>query len=230
MPEQRQQKAQSIQVAGLSCFYQRQRRKTLRILVDERGDVWIACPWYLPEFFLRRAVEERLPWIHQRREQVLACRQPRRYMLQHLGLTYRIERRIHARRARVVLEEDQTLRLYLPEQATPTDEDRLLERWQRRELQRLLPDLIARWESRLGVEVAEWRIRQMRTRWGTCNTVARRLWFRLALVEQPLDCIDYVVAHECAHLRERGHNARFYALLDAHLPNRQELERALRCG
>ncbi|MEY2343231.1 M48 family metallopeptidase [Acidithiobacillus sp. IBUN Pt1247-S3] len=227
MPDKRQQKARLLQVAGLSCYYQRQRRKTLCIRLDADGDVWIACPWYLPEFFIRRAVEERFAWIQERRRQVQQSSLRRAEALFfHLGKAYRVQHKAVVGRARVELQSDLLL-LHLPEGTPRSAEELLVQRWQRRELQRLLPDLISRWEKKLGVQVADWGIRRMRTRWGTCNTTARRLWFRLALIEEPLDCIEYVVAHECAHLLERQHNARFYALLESHLPYWRELERAL---
>ena len=68
-----------------------------------------------------------------------------------------------------------------------------------------------------GVSVAEWRIRKMRTRWGTCNPRARRIWLNLSLGRFPIECLEYVVVHEMVHLLERGHNWRFYSLMDQYL-------------
>ena len=58
----------------------------------------------------------------------------------------------------------------------------------------------------------------MKTRWGTCNVAARRVWFNLELVKKPPRGLEYVVAHELAHLVERNHTPRFAALLERHLP------------
>lgn len=70
----------------------------------------------------------------------------------------------------------------------------------------------------------------MKTRWGTCNVAARRIWLNLELVKKPPQCLEYIVVHELAHLRDRRHNERFLALLDQSLPHwrlhRDELNRA----
>ena len=70
----------------------------------------------------------------------------------------------------------------------------------------------------LDVEVAEWGIKRMRTKWGSCNRAARRVWLNLELAKKPVRCLEYIVVHELAHLRERHHNERFTGLLDMHLP------------
>lgn len=92
----------------------------------------------------------------------------------------------------------------------------------REQLRLLIPPLIAKWAPRLGVQVAEWGIRAMKTRWGSCNVRARRIWLNLELIRHRPECLEYVVVHELAHLLEKGHNARFYAVLDAHLPRWRE--------
>ena len=101
--------------------------------------------------------------------------------------------------------------------------------WYRERLRDIMEPMIVKWEKLLGVEVSEWRIRSMKTMWGSCNAQALRLWFNTELAKKPLSCIEYVVVHEMTHLLERHHNDRFVALLDRHLPtwrkDRDELNR-----
>ncbi len=94
----------------------------------------------------------------------------------------------------------------------------VLERWYRRMLAEEIPDLVARWEPAMGVRVAEWRIKRMKTRWGTCNIRDRRIWLNLWLARMPPECLEYVLVHEMVHLLERRHNARFRAYMDRFLP------------
>ncbi len=49
----------------------------------------------------------------------------------------------------------------------------------------------------------------MKTRWGTCNIQAQRIWLNLELIKKPELCLEYVVVHEMVHLLERKHNDRF---------------------
>ena len=106
----------------------------------------------------------------------------------------------------------------------------VLYRWYRRELRDQLPALLAKWEPRVGVTVADMRIRKMKTLWGSCNIEARRIWLNLELVKKPASCLEYVFVHEMVHLIERSHNARFQALMDRFMPQwrlyRDELNRA----
>jgi predicted metal-dependent hydrolase len=103
-------------------------------------------------------------------------------------------------------------------------------RWYRRELKKLIPPLLKKWQAALGVQIAEWGIRRMKTRWGSCNAKARRIWLNLELAKKPAPCLEYLVVHELAHLIERRHNDRFVAILDRHLPqwrlHREELNSA----
>ena len=63
--------------------------------------------------------------------------------------------------------------------------------------------------------------------WGSCNPLTANLLFNLELAKQPLECVEYVVAHELAHLLERTHNGIFQALLNQHLPNWRILKERL---
>ena len=93
-----------------------------------------------------------------------------------------------------------------------------VERWYRQQLRDRVPGLLHKWEPKLGVRVSEVRIRKMKTRWGTCNTEAGRIWLNLELAKKPLACTEYIVVHELAHLIERSHNGRFRDLMDYSLP------------
>ncbi len=70
----------------------------------------------------------------------------------------------------------------------------------------------------------------MKTRWGTCNIEAGRVWLNLELAKKPAHCLEYVLVHEMVHLLERRHNERFTAHMDRVMPQwrsyREELNRA----
>ncbi|MBC8137773.1 MAG: M48 family metallopeptidase [Fibrella sp.] len=82
-------------------------------------------------------------------------------------------------------------------------------------------------ELRLGVPPVEWGVKRMKTKWGTCNIEARRVWLNLELVKKPPQCLEYVIVHELTHLLERHHNERFTAHLDKFLPQWRTLRAEL---
>ena len=94
----------------------------------------------------------------------------------------------------------------------------------------MIPPIVEKWEPELGVQVADWGIKKMKTKWGSCNIEARRIWFNLELAKKPVQCLEYIAVHEMVHLLERHHNDRFKALMDKFLPQwrlcRDELNRA----
>jgi predicted metal-dependent hydrolase len=99
----------------------------------------------------------------------------------------------------------------------------ILDEWYRKQLKVTIPDLIAMWEKRIGVRVNEFGVRKMKTKWGTCNPEARRIWVNLELAKKPQECLEYIVVHEMVHLLERHHNERFVSLMDNVMPKWRSL-------
>ena len=65
-------------------------------------------------------------------------------------------------------------------------------------------------------------IKKMKTKWGSCNIQAKRIWLNLELAKKPPECIEFILAHELLHLLERHHNDRFRSLMDKHMSNWRE--------
>lgn len=188
------------------------------------GRVRVAAPLAMSDDAVRLAVVGRLAWVKRMRAQFAAQpRQPVRemvageshYIPRPPPAARRRPRRPHAGSHTAWPGDD---RVVCSSRATADDARAALARWPRAELRKLPPPLLEAWQAKYGVAVASWGIRRMKTRWGTCNVAARRVWFNLELVKKPPRCLEYVVAHELAHLVERNHTPRFAALLDEHLP------------
>ena len=79
----------------------------------------------------------------------------------------------------------------------------------------------------MGVTVADWGVKLMKTRWGSCNIRTRRIWLNLILIQKPLICLEYVLVHEMIHLLEASHNARFYQLMERFMPDWRTHQKAL---
>lgn len=114
---------------------------------------------------------------------------------------------------------------------TQEKKQEILHAFYRAELKKLIPELLDKWQPILDVTASAWGIKRMKTKWGTCNIEARRIWLNLELAKKPVQCLEYILVHELTHLLERHHNERFTGLLDQHLPQwrtlREELNRSL---
>jgi len=99
----------------------------------------------------------------------------------------------------------------------------IIAQFYREQIKAAVPSLIARWAPVMGVTVDKFYVQQMKTKWGSCNPRARTIRLNTELAKKPKECLEYIVAHEMAHLLEPTHNARFIALMDLFMPNFQLL-------
>ena len=86
---------------------------------------------------------------------------------------------------------------------------------------------LPKWEKITGLYCDSWQTKYMTTRWGTCNINKKKLWFNLQLAKKPPECLEYIVLHELAHLKEKTHNKDFVAILDSYMPNWREIKQKL---
>jgi predicted metal-dependent hydrolase len=94
--------------------------------------------------------------------------------------------------------------------------------WHKSLLHDAVPSLIQKWQTKMGVEVAEYFLQRMKTKWGSCNHQAKHIRLNTELVKKPKDLLEYVIVHELAHLIEPTHSDRFVAILNNHYPTWRE--------
>lgn len=90
--------------------------------------------------------------------------------------------------------------------------------WHKSLLHEAIPKLIAKWQPRLNVNLNGYFLRQMKTKWGSCNHQTGTIRLNTELVKKPRHLLEYVIVHELLHLVERRHSDRFIQLLNEHYP------------
>jgi predicted metal-dependent hydrolase len=214
-----------ITVAGVRVEIVRKDIKNLHLGVyPPNGRVRVATPLRVSDEAVRLAVVGKLGWI--RRQRARFDEQPRqseREMVSgeshyFLGRRYRLRVIAHDGPANVQIRGGAAIEMRVSEPTSPEQRERVLHRWYREQLRALLPGIVEKWQTKLGVELDECRIRRMKTKWGTCSAGARRIWLNSELAKKSVPCIEYLVLHELAHLIERRHNERFLSILDEQLP------------
>lgn len=116
------------------------------------------------------------------------------------------------------------LDLYVRNNTSLEYKQNILNEWYRKELKKMLPEMIDHWENKIGVKVNFCGVKKMKTKWGSCNIEKKRIWLNLELAKKPIQCLEYILVHEMLHLKERHHNDKFKALLDNHQPNWKQLK------
>jgi predicted metal-dependent hydrolase len=119
---------------------------------------------------------------------------------------------------RAELNGDACIYLYVRPGTTLDQREKVMTEWYRSRLQESIPPLIEKWQGVTGVSAEDWRIKKMKTRWGTCNRKAGRIWLNLELAKRPLECLEFIIVHELTHLIERLHNDRFKSCMDNFMP------------
>ena len=226
-----------IQVQGVRVEVVRKDIKNFHLGVyPPEGRVRAAVPRRLDDAAVRVAVASRLGWIRRQRARFEEQeRQSAREMVSgechyFRGRRYRLSVVERDAPSGVSLLNDRTLELQVRPGAGREQREAVLQRWYREQLREQVPELIAKWEPRVGVTVADCGIRRMKTRWGSCNSEARRIWVNLELAKKSDACLELVLLHEMVHLLERRHSERFREHMDRLMPQwrlyRDQLNRA----
>lgn len=121
-----------------------------------------------------------------------------------------------------VVLKNKEIRLTVRQGATEQKRAEVMHDWYKTLLHTTVPPLIAKWEKKLGVAVSGYYLQRMKTKWGSCNHVARNIRLNTELAKKPKDLLEYVVVHEMAHLIEPTHDERFMDILSNAYPNWRE--------
>ena len=226
-----------ITVSGIEVQVVRKAIRNLHLGVyPPNGRVRVAAPYRVSDEAVRLAIVTRLGWI--KRQQAKFAAQPRQTKREivsgeshyFMGARYRLNVIEHDGAPKVAADRNKTLTLQVRKGSTVEQRKEVLNQWYRKELKALIPALLEQWQPLMGVHVNEWGVKRMKTRWGTCNPRAKRIWLNLELAKKPPACLEYIVIHELAHMIEKSHGDRFIALMDKHLPQwrvrQQELKEA----
>lgn len=187
------------------------------------GRVRISAPNRMKLETIRVYVISKLGWIkkHQRKLRSQKREAPREYITReshyYLGKRYLLQVVEHNSKPTVELKHS-TIKLCVRFGADREKKKEVMEGWYREQLKSLIPPLITKWEKKLNVKVRDFGVKKMKTKWGTCNTKARRIWLNLELAKKPPEFLEYIVVHEIMHLIEKKHNDRFKSLMTQHMP------------
>ena len=218
----------TIEIGSIAMQLNRKAIKHLHISVlPPDGRVRISAPETMTDTAIRMAVISRIPWIRQQqRDFAKQPRQSEREMVSgesHYlwGRRYRLDVIERSGRHEVKTAPGK-LRLWVQPGISTDQRKRALDAFYRHQLKERVQKLLPIWQGRAGVDVADWGVKKMKTKWGSCNTQARRIWLNLELAKKPSECLEYILVHELVHLLERNHNDRFRAYMDRLLPDWRE--------
>lgn len=219
---------------GIDIEIERKPIKNLHLAVyPPDGRVHISAPESYTDERIRLFLLRKWLWITQKRKETTSyiIQAERQYISGEahyfLGGLYRLKViRDNSCTYHVEIQGDY-INVYVYERTTKENIANLLWNWYKEQLTPTIGKYVDKWERILGVKVAGWTIQQMQSSWGKCHKDTGRIMFNLQLAKKPLNCIEYIVAHELTHLIEQNHTDRFHHILGTYLPDWQRTKELL---
>lgn len=211
-----------IEIGGVMFNLLQKRIKNLHLRIyPPHGEVRISAPSRLSLEAIKKFVFSKLNWIKEQQIKIINRKRiaPLKFISgenhNFFGKKYRLQI-IETKGATSIHLKDEIIEIHVKKSA---DAKKLLEEFYRREIKKIIPHFIARYERKMQVKVVEFGVKKMKTRWGTCNPKAQRIWLNLELAKRNIKCLEFIVVHEMTHLLERKHSKKFFALMDKFMPD-----------
>ncbi|MBY0575471.1 MAG: M48 family metallopeptidase [Gallionellaceae bacterium] len=223
----------AINLAGKDIAYTLKRsgkRRSIGLRIDDRG-LTVSIPKRASERWLHSVLQDKAHWVVEKLDGWQQRKPPETRWadganIAFLGeqITLRIRQGLFATPAQ---QRGNELWLFVVDDNDTTHIGRAVSHWYRHAAEQLFARRGAHYAALLGVAPRAIKLSTARTQWGCC-TARGTVRLNLQLIKLPLPLIDYVVAHELAHLREMNHSAAFWQIVESVCPEHVKLRRELK--
>ena len=226
----------SMQLNNLPITITRKKIKNMYLRVHPDGTVTVSAPKRASDKVIWNFINSKADWITTQRQKLLNRQntEPKEYNYVTGEIHYfwgepcrLLVEETTGRGSVTFVENQQIILLCSPKNSTIEQRKHLLEEFYRRELKAMVPHLLEQYVAVVGKAPIEWRIRNMKTRWGTCNTKVGRIWLALNLAKKHPKCLEYVIAHELTHLHVPNHSKAFWVRMDVYYPQWRDVRKLL---
>lgn len=218
-----------IDVDGIAVEVTRKAIKNMSLRVYPQGQVKVSAPYHLSDKVIGQFLQSKSAWLQTQQQRINNTPCSRDEPLEtgtchwFMGRSYHFEL-IEQHGPSQIQRTNNSLYCYVPPNSSVEHRQMVLDRWYKKEMMQLLPELLQHWQAIVGVDARSVGVKKMKSRWGSCNTRTHHIWLNLKLIKKPLECLEYVLVHELTHLHEASHNQRFYDLMSKALPQWQEYQ------
>jgi len=230
----RQNVMKIIEVDGYRIEYRKKNVKNINMRIRTDGSIAVSAPYHVAERDVVGFIRDREEWLRNHMERVRAAKRPEKRWVSGENFY------LFGRKYRLLVVAEQRVKncsfeirtgeavFHVTPGSTPEQRQRFAKRWYKEALETELTRMVSFWEQRTGLYSSGFRIRDMKSRWGSCNTATRMLCFNLQLVQYDRSLIEYVVMHELAHIEVPNHSSEFWDLVSEYMPDWKERRDALR--
>lgn len=223
-------KSTSLKIDTYTVRVTRKKIKNLYLRVLPQEGVIVNAPMRISDAEIAGFVRSRADWI-DRQQNKLAGILPRGYddgdVVPYFGKNLTLRVFFCKGRSYIALHGD-ALELTIRQDASEEARKRMVDAWYKAELYEAAGAMLPAIERTVGKNAGELKVRDMKTRWGTCNVRTGLVTLNLRLVEKPAECLRYVLTHELCHLYEAGHGERFWKRMDSYYPDWKRVRKLLK--
>lgn len=207
----------------------RRKMKNIYLKVEKNADVVVSSPPRTPNYIIKKLVRENIDEIKLRRNNILKNGHTvKNYVTGEKHYVFGKELTLEVRlgdKNKVTISND---KLILSVKDKYQDREQIVTRELRKFFYNKCLGFLSKYENLMNVHAEQLRIKKMKTRWGTCNIEAKRIWINYELVKYPVECLEHTIVHELTHLLETNHTPRFYTLLGKYYPNYRENDKLIK--
>lgn len=209
----------------------RKKIKNLILRVSDKGEILVSAPHRLPESYIKDFVSSKKDWI-EKRLKLLADKKDNSTLrfttgetFIYLGNPYKIE--IINSDIDGCSFKDRALVI-----ATTSNETSHKEKLVYEFIWKTLTEILYRLNKEIGHTIGylpeKIRVRDMKTRWGSCNSHKRSITYNFRLYTKPIEAIEYVVLHELSHIPHPHHQKGFWNFVEKYMPDFKERKKILK--
>jgi len=206
----------------------KRRKRTMLINVNDKGEVVVSAPIWATKNSAEKFVNKNEKWI-KKQQQKLKQNPKDRNHIYYLGQKYIFDYNFHTKKKSRLVVKSGVFSFFSnnPNNFDEEQKNKLLEMFYKAQAKKVIPPLVQKYTDLTGKKYNKITIKNVNTRWGSCST-KNNLNFNYRLMQTPIDCVEYVVAHEVCHLTHHNHSKKFWNLVEQVFPNYKACKKHLK--
>jgi len=194
--------------------------KHIILKVKPNGEVILTAPKIITNEHIDYILKKRAKWIEKKQEFFASFQvNTKEYVsgedFKYLGRSYRLKV-IESKKECVKLQRGY-LEIYVKNKSDLKRKQNLVYEWYYEKALFHFFNILQEFNKIVKQEIKDIKIRQMKTRWGSCNPYKSYINLNIELIKKPKICIEYVVLHELVHLIYPNHSQEFYNYLSLYM-------------
>ena len=204
--------------------------KNITLKVRPNGEAILTTPKAASDEHIKFIIKKRAKWIAKKREFFASFKTPQKEYVsgedfRYLGRSYRLKV-VQSKEERVKLQRGY-LELFVKDKSDLMRKENLVYEWYYEKATLYFFNILQEFNKIVKQDIKSVKIRQMKTRWGSCNPYKSYINLNIELIKKPRACIEYVVFHELVHLLHPDHSKKFYDYLTLYMPDWQKRKEIL---